>query len=120
MKKAYGASEKMAPISDVEKKLGCELYAYELRVKGGAYYGFSALSVSTSEDRMKKKSDIFVFDGENEKSIVARNRFTKETVQIPKSAVCKQIRRLSGVGTIDISSDNEYLISKPYGGLPDI
>lgn len=115
--RVYQSRKKVIATGDLEKETGCEFFAYELRIRGGAHYGFSALSISDSIERMKKKSDVLLFQSEDESSVTARNRFTNELVTMPKSCVCKQIRRLSSVGTMEITNDKEFLVSKPFLGL---
>jgi len=58
---SYLESSKVRKFQNIAKSLGFELFAYELRIKGGKYYGFSALSISASEERMKKNTDVLMF-----------------------------------------------------------
>lgn len=113
----YQGNNLIAKVVSLESNLGCEFFAYELRIKGGAYYGLSALSISGSMDRAKKKTDLLVYDGQTDSEILAKNRFTKEIVRIPKDSVVKQVRRLSGVTTMDLSSDTEFIVSRPFPGI---
>ena len=46
--------------------------------------------------------------------------FTKEVVKIPRNSIVKQVRRLSGVTTFDLSSDNEFIVSRPFTGLESL
>ena len=116
----YENNRLITDTKNLEPNLGCEFFAYELRIKGGAYYGLSALSISGSLDRAKKKTDLYVFEGQTESEILAKNRFTKEVIEIPKNSVVKQVRRLSGVTTFDLSSDTEFVVSRPFAGLEDL
>ena len=118
--KLYQDNHLIVDARNLEPDLGCEFFAYELRIKGGAYYGLSALSISGSQDRAKKRSDILVYQGQTGTEILATNRFTKETVRIPRNSVVKQVRRLSGVTTMDLTSDTEYLVSRPFPGIENL
>jgi hypothetical protein len=116
----YSRSHVVKPFQKVANSGGFELFAYELRIKGGKYYGFSALSISASESRMKKNTDVLVYMDEDEKKIRARNRFTNEIFSIPRKAVCRQLRRLSEIDRVDISDDKEYMVCKYYDELPHV
>lgn len=113
-------SDRVRPFHKVAAAGGFEIFAYELRIKGGGYYGFSALSVSASEKRMKKNTDVLVYLDESEKAVIARNRFTNETISIPRKALCGQVRRLSDIDHMDVSGDKEFVICKYYEGLPNV
>jgi len=117
---AYSKSGLVRPFQKVANSGGFELFAYELRIKGGKYYGFSALSISGSESRMKKNTDILVYVDETEKTIRARNRFTNEIFSFPKKAICRQLRRLSEIDRIDISDDKECVVCRYYDELPHV
>jgi len=104
----------------LESLLNCEFFAYELRIKGGAYYGFSALSIAGSEERMKKKSQVLVREGEKSGALIVRNRFTKLKFLVPKNCLQREIRSLSGVSKLDVSDESEFVIGKPYPGLSEL
>jgi hypothetical protein len=116
----FGGSNKVLPTAQLEDALNCEFFAYELRIKGAAYYGFSALSFSASENRMRKRSDIFVVREVLSDKIVVQNRYTKEMATIPRSAIVKQIRRISNITRMDISDDNEFVVARPFGELDQL
>jgi len=120
LQECYSRNDKVRKFDEVEKSLGLEMFAYQLRIKGGRYYGFSALSISASEERMKKNTDILVYEEQNKRSIKARNRFTNKVHTYPKKAVIGQIRRLSAVDHINISDDNEFVVSRYFNGLTRI
>lgn len=117
---SYSRSGKVRPFGKVADSTGLDLFAYELRIKGGRYYGFSALSISASESRMKKNTDVFVYMDEDSKAIRARDRFTNDMVSFPRDKLCGQVRRLSEVDHMDVSLDKEYIVSKYYAGLSGI
>lgn len=120
METIYKNSRFITELKQLEKSLGCDLFAYELRIKGGAFYGYSALSISESEQRMKKKRDKLVFQNQSPRSIFVRNRFTNDIFEIPNSAICQQLRRLTGISSIDISQLPEYVVSKPFGNIKNL
>ena len=115
--KIYQDNSIIVNVGDLESNLGCEFFAYELRIKGGAYYGLSALSISGSMDRAKKKTDLLVYERQTDTEIFATNRLTKEVIKIPRNSIVKQVRRLSGVKTPDLSSDTEFIVSRPFPGI---
>ncbi len=117
---SYSKSGKIRQFHNVAKSAHFELFAYELRIKGGAYYGFSALSISASELRMKKNTDILLYLDESERSIRAKSRFTNEIYTYPKTAVVRQVRRISDIDHMNISGDNEFVVSKYFDDLPRI
>ncbi len=117
---SYSKSGKVRQFHNVAKSAKFELFAYELRIKGGKYYGFSALSISASESRMKKNTDVLLYLEQNERNIKAKNRFTNEIYTYPKAAVVKQVRRISDIDRVNISEDNEFVVSKYFDDLPNI
>jgi type I restriction-modification system DNA methylase subunit len=117
---SYSKSGKIRQFHNVAKSAKFDLFAYELRIKGGKYYGFSALSISASEIRMKKNTDVLLYLEQNERNIKAKNRFTNEIYTYPKAAVVKQVRRISDIDRMNISDDNEFVVSKYFDDLPSI
>ena len=103
---------KITSFDELEKKIKCDFFAWELRIKGGAYYGFSGLSISDSVERMKKNTDILLFESGNNKFINVKNRFTNEMYQIPQNVICKQLRRMTGLDNIDFTNVNEFIFKK--------
>jgi type I restriction-modification system DNA methylase subunit len=117
---SYSNSGKVRQFHNVAKSAKFDLFAYELRIKGGMYYGFSALSISASENRMKKKTDLLLYLEQNERNIKAKNRFTDEIYTYPKAAVVGQVRRISDIDHMNISNDNEFVVSRYFDDLPSI
>ncbi len=120
LQEAYSKSGKVRKFRNVAKSSRFELFAYALRIKGGKYYGFSALSISASEARMKKNIDVLMFLEQNERNIRAKNRFTNEVYTYPKAAVAGQVRRISDIDHMNISDDNEFVVSKYFDDLARI
>ncbi len=122
---AYQNTEKsignsLITFAELEKKIGCKLFAYELRIKGGAHYGFSALSVVGNEDRAMKKTDVLIFHGRENNSLLVRDRRTEEIRKIPLHVIYPQIRRFSGLHCIDASKLNDYVIRNSFSGLREL
>lgn len=115
--KHYKTSGKVNLFADIAKTANYDLFAYELRIKGGAYYGSSALSISASEKRMKKNVDVLVYSDSNSRTLRATNRFTKQITEIPISHVTGQIRRFSEIDHMDITQDQEFIINSHFNGL---
>jgi len=117
LREACERSGKMTTLEALQEVHGADLFAYQLRVKGGAFYGFSALSIVRSEERAKKKHDVYVYQGTSNGSIVAQNRFTKESFQFPRSRIVPCVRRLSDVRKLDFSDCSDYAVSEYYEGV---
>jgi hypothetical protein len=66
--------------------------------------------------RAMKKHDQWVVTEIADKEVLAENRFTRVTTQIPKDAVIYALRRLSGVKTIDLSETLDLMVVKPFEG----
>lgn len=115
--KYYKESSKVKPFVDIAQSNGYDLFAYELRIKGGAHYGSSALSISASEKRMKKKVDVLVYLDSDERELKVMNRFTKEVINVPRSHVTGQVRRFSDIDHMNITKDNEFIICSHYNRL---
>jgi hypothetical protein len=92
----------------------------ELGVRGSKYYGFSALFIIRSLNRMKKKHDYLVLERVEEDHIVVKNRYDNTTWNIPRNCVKPCIRRITGITRLDLTDTEDYSISKYYDGLPRI
>lgn len=120
IREIYSQSTIMITLQHLEKKLGCEFFAYELRIKGGSYYGYSALSIVESEDRALKKTDVLIYKEIKDSKVLFYNRNTSEIQKAPTNAVRRQLRRLSGLEKIDVSGLNEFVIQRAFDGLEQI
>jgi len=66
--------------------------------------------------RAMKKHDQWVVAEITEKQVLAENRFTRETMRIPRDAVIHALRRLSGVKTLDLSQTLDLMVVRPFKG----
>jgi hypothetical protein len=88
--------------------------------KGWPYYGFSALSISRTSDRMAKSTDVLLLNRSTRTSLEVQNRRTKQDFSIPLNFVSPSIRRLSEIKTIDVSNDTDFVIHEDYSSLENI
>ncbi len=66
--------------------------------------------------RAMKKHDQWVVANIDGKQVLAENRFTHITTQIPRTALIYALRRLSGVKTLDVSETLDLMVVKPFEG----
>jgi type I restriction-modification system DNA methylase subunit len=66
--------------------------------------------------RALKKHDQWIVKNIAKNQVVAENRFTHETVKIPRRALIYALRRLSGVKTLDLSETLDLMVIKPFRG----
>jgi hypothetical protein len=64
--------------------------------------------------RALKKHDQWIVVSLTEEYAVAENRFTHETIQIPRAALIYALRRLSGVKTLDLSETLDLMVVEPF------
>lgn len=83
-------------------------------IEGGQY---QYLFISTEEEKAIKKRDVWILDKVTHTSIVARNKITREKVSIPRTALCRGLRRISGFSKIDVSQALDYIVVDSF---PDI
>jgi len=60
--------------------------------------------------RALKKHDQWVVANLNHECVIAENRYTRQTVRIPRKAAVYALRRLSGVKTLDVSKTLDLMI----------
>jgi len=89
---------------------------FEMTLKGispvSAYTTFLIKDVS----RALKRHDQWIVTSITGEHVVAENRFTHETVKIPRTAVIYALRRLSGVKTLDLSETLDLIVTEPFEG----
>jgi methylase of polypeptide subunit release factors len=66
--------------------------------------------------RAMKKHDQWIVAEISSKQVIAENRFTRVTTQIPRDALIYALRRLSGVKTLDLSETLDLMVVKTFEG----
>jgi hypothetical protein len=84
-------------------------------IEGGQY---QYLFISSKESRAIKKRDVWIVKALKEKEIIAENRFLKNEVVVPMEATCGGMRRITGVSTIDVTEDLDFIVLKDFPDLP--
>lgn len=64
--------------------------------------------------RALKKHDQWIVASISGKEVIAENRFTHETIKIPRTALIYALRRLSGVKTLDLSETLDLMVIEPF------
>jgi hypothetical protein len=119
LSKIYQKSGVVSSFLNFEKKMRFEIF------EGGAFAGipiegYSAISYSASEERMKKQTDKFLIKKETSTDLIVENKDNKQTFRIPKEYVCPQVRRLTAHKIIDIASETDYVVFRGFEDLKKI
>lgn len=64
-----------------------------------------------------KSYDLWFAEKIEDRKILARNRFTNETIEIGNKKLCHGIRRASGMNTIDVSNSQDFIVIEPFEGI---
>jgi len=88
--------------------------------RGGVYYGTAALNIVRDESRALKKVDRLILQREDASSSQVRDRVTGSEFRVPARVLIPTVRRLSYYSTLDVSSETDFLIGKPYAELPEL
>jgi SAM-dependent methyltransferase len=70
--------------------------------------------------RALKSYDRWVLEKMLKGRILAKNRYTEETIEIPSDALYLGIRRASGLGNIDLSTMHDHFIIEVFDGIEKI
>jgi type I restriction-modification system DNA methylase subunit len=70
--------------------------------------------------RALKSYDLWFSDKLDGRKVVVRNRFSGESVEIPRKKLCHGIRRASGMETLDLSDIQDYIIIENFEGMEKI
>ena len=119
IERIYGTSSIMTDFETLASRSGLEIF------EGGAFAGspipgYSAISYSSDEGRMNKKSDRFLIIAEDTARITVKDRFSDGTFTIQKKFLRPQVRRLSGQKTLDISTSTDCVVKRHFDGLDRI
>lgn len=85
-----------------------------LGLGGGIRTMYRQLSVLDTEERAFKRSDLWIKEGIRNKTLLVKNRFTKETINIPIHCLVPSLRRHSGIGYLDVTEKIDFLIKDVF------
>jgi type I restriction-modification system DNA methylase subunit len=108
--------KKLVPFRDFLKKRKLDIIR---GVETRGYFGFpfyEAFIVRESR-RALKSYDLWFADKIEDRKILARNRFTNETIEIGNNKLSHGIRRASGMNTIDLSTSQDFIVIEPFEGI---
>ena len=110
------AIKRLLPFSNYIKKRKLDVIR---GVETRGQYGFPFFEAFIVRDQNKalKSHDLWYAEKVEDRTILARNRFTNETIEIGKKKLCYGIRRASGLNTIDLSNSQDYVVIEPFEGI---
>jgi len=107
-------NKQMTRLSTFLEKDDILVRGFEMTLRGispvSAYTTFLMRDVA----RALKKHDQWIVASITGKEVVAENRFTHETIRIPRAALTYGLRRLSGIKTLDISETLDLVVIEPF------
>ena len=89
---------------------------FEMTIRGISPVSAYTTILIRNVARALKKHDQWVVATINNEQVVAENRFTHETIKIPRAALIYALRRLSGVKTLDLSETLDLMVIEPFEG----
>lgn len=81
-----------------------------LGLGGGIRTMYRRLSILNAEERALKLSDTWIKEKIVNRTILLKNRFTKETVNIPLGCVVPSLRRPSGISYLDVTEISDFVV----------
>jgi len=110
------AIKKLLPFRNYIKKRKLDVIR---GVETRGQYGFPFYEAFIVRDQNKalKSHDLWYAEKVEDRTILARNRFTNEAIEIGKKKLCYGIRRASGLNTIDLSNSQDYVVIEPFEGI---
>jgi type I restriction-modification system DNA methylase subunit len=110
------AIKKLLPFRNYIKKRKLDIIR---GVETRGQYGFPFYEAFVVKDQNKalKSHDLWFAEKAKDTTILVRNRFTNEAIEIAKKKLCHGIRRASGLKTIDLSNSQDYVVIEPFEGI---
>jgi len=104
---------KLSEFLESEDKLA---RGFEMMFKGiSPVSAYTTILISDTE-RAFKKHDQWIVARIIDEQVLAENRFTHETIKIPRASLIHALRRLSGVKTLDVSATLDLMVIEPFEG----
>jgi tRNA1(Val) A37 N6-methylase TrmN6 len=73
--------------------------------------------IMKSKDRALKSYDLWYAESETVNELFAKNRATLASVKIPKRMLALGLRRLSGISTLDVTNELDYVVIQNFDGI---
>jgi len=112
----FEKSEKAITFDAYLKSVEGETHESPRGIESRGYYG---LSVVNKESRALKKHDFWFIKEKSKRKIIAENRFSHISFDIPVECITPNIRRYGGLEYFDITNETDYIITKPFSKLED-
>ena len=88
-----------------------------VETKGAFGFPFYEAFIVRNPERALKSYDLWFSEKIVNRNLVASNRLTGETTEIPRRKLCHGIRRASGMKTLNLSDTQDYIIVEDFDGL---
>lgn len=85
-----------------------------LGLGGGIRTLYRPLSILNEKERALKSSDLWIEAAVTKQNLIAQNRLTSKTVEIPLDCLVPSLRRHSGVGYLDITENSDFLVMDAF------
>jgi hypothetical protein len=110
------ATKRLLPFGDYLRKRKLDIIR---GVETRAHFGFPFYETFVVRDsnRALKSYDLWFAEKIEDRKILARNRFTNETIEIGNKKLCHGIRRASGMNTVDVSNSQDFIVIEPFEGI---
>jgi len=89
---------------------------FEMTFKGISPVSAYTTVLMRDAERALKKHDQWIVSSITDKQVIAENKFTHETIKMPRKVLLYALRRLSGVKTLDISDSLDLMVIEPFEG----
>lgn len=106
------SSGKLVPLSSVAEAEECDLRHF----KFGDFHGF----ILNGKSRAKKKTDLWALDRVANNKCIAKHVVLGSSVDIPRMALGRGLRRLSYVDTMDVTDTADYLIISWFDKIKEL
>ena len=112
----FRSINRLLPFSDYLKKRKLDIIR---GVETRGYFGFPFYEsfVVRDSNRALKSYDLWFAEKIEDRRILARNRFTNETIEIDSKKLCYGVRRASGMNTINLSDSQDFVVVEPFQGI---
>jgi hypothetical protein len=110
------AAKRLLTFSDYLKKRKLDIIR-GVETKGVFGFPFYEAFVVREPNRALKSYDIWFAAKIEDRRILAKNRFTNESIEIERKKLRYGIRRASGMNAIDLSDSQDFVITESFQGM---